>query len=114
MRSEGLRVPVHTDERGDLLAVELDEVPFDVRRLFVVTAVPAGMTRGGHRADCRELLVLVRGCAEILLNGRTVVLQTPGDALLVDPDDQLSYRLADESSALLVLADRPWRPRSEP
>ena len=109
--TEMLEVPVHTDDRGALLAVDFDRVPFDVRRVFVVTDVPAGVPRGGHRADCRELVVLIRGRADVVVNGASHVLERAGDALAIEPDDQVSYTLGGVDHAILVLADRPWRPR---
>ena len=43
-----LALDIHTDERGTLSAVDLDSLPFRVRRLFRVSGVPAGTCRGGH------------------------------------------------------------------
>jgi hypothetical protein len=107
-------VPAYTDERGTLVPVELTEVDFDVRRVFVVTGLPGGSRRGGHRLTCRELIVLAGGCALVEVGpGRdgpfeASRLAAPGDAIEVGPEGWLRYSLADATSVLLVLADRPY------
>ena len=36
------------DPSGRLTAIEGDAIPFPVRRVFYITDVPAGASRGGH------------------------------------------------------------------
>lgn len=107
------RLPVHRDARGVLLPVELDEVEFPVRRVFVVTAPPEGADRGGHEVSCGELVVLLTGRAEIHVGERsdqlseTVVLDQPGAGVHLESGDFMAYRL-DGSSSVLVLAEGPY------
>ena len=49
------------DDRGELVVMEGRDVGFDVARVFTVTGADGGGARGGHRATCIELLVLVAG-----------------------------------------------------
>ena len=109
-------LPVFTDERGTLLPIELDEVGFDVRRVFTVTGSSPGSTRGEHLTDCRELVVLVQGEVEVTTRSlgvdRRVTLDRPGATLEVVPETFIRYRLRDDSSTILVLADQPFRRRS--
>lgn len=106
--------PVHTDGRGSLLVVEGADVGFPVRRVFTVTGTAQRHPRGGHAADCRELLVLVAGRVDGTVRDthgeRAFELATAGDSLLVSPDDYIDYRL-DADSVLLVLCDRPFEER---
>ena len=107
------RLPVHRDARGDLLPVELDEVEFPVRRVFVVTAPPEGADRGGHEVSCGELVVLLTGRAEVRVGERsddlseTVVLDGPGAGVYLARGEFMTYRL-DGSSSILVLAEEAY------
>jgi hypothetical protein len=100
--------PAYDDGRGVLVPIELDDAAFAPRRVFVVTAPPDGATRGGHEVTCREQVVLVTGRAELRVDGRTVVLDRPGAAALVEPGETLDYDLAPGGSTIVVLADQPW------
>ena len=105
---EASEFPVFVDERGTLLPIEFDDVPFNVRRVFVVRGVEGGRERGQHLADCEELIVLVAGRAVVQLSRdasavRTITLTEPGQSLRIGRADYVSYRL-DESSEILVLA----------
>jgi hypothetical protein len=98
----------YADERGTLIPIELDALPFVPRRVFTVVGPPEGSTRGGHEVDCRELLVLVNGRVEVRLDRRTEVLERAGEVLLLEPGQLVSYDLAPGGSTILVLADEPW------
>jgi hypothetical protein len=107
-------VPAYIDERGTLVPVELTDMDFEVRRVFVVTGLPGGSRRGDHRLTCRELIVLAGGSAVIEVGPdrdgpfEPSLLTRPGDAIEVGPEGWLCYSLADATSMLLVLADRPY------
>jgi WxcM-like, C-terminal len=101
--------PAYDDERGRLVPIELDDAAFAPRRIFVVTGPPEGATRGGHEVICREQVVLVTGRAELRIDGRTVVLDRPGAAVLVEPGETLDYDLARGGSTIVVLAEQPWQ-----
>jgi hypothetical protein len=108
------RLPVHDDERGSLLPVELGDVGFPVARVFVVTGPDGGAWRGDHGVPCRELVVLVTGRAEVRVRPRpesaseTFVLDRPGEAIELRPGDSMEYHLTDGLSTILVLADAPY------
>lgn len=108
--------PVHTDARGRLMVVEGADVGFDVRRVFTVTGVDGGGPRGGHDADCTELLVLVAGtaCVRLRREGTTTrehVLGEAGESVTVRVGDHVDYDLGGAGSVLLVLCDAPYRDR---
>ena len=105
--------PAYDDHRGRLVPVEFAGLPFVPVRAFVVAATTGTATRGGHLADCRELIVLVAGTVVVTLTavGRPPVehdLCLPGDRLLVEPDQVVRYELGDREAVVLVLADRPF------
>jgi hypothetical protein len=105
-------VPVHDDTRGRLVAVEFDDLPFVPRRSFVVVAPGHPVSRGGHHAACRELIVVVSGTATVHLRDAsgtdTSHHLVTGDRLLVDADHWMSYDLTEATTTLLVLADAPF------
>ena len=44
-----LNFPRVTDNRGSLTYINnLKEIPFEIKRVFMVSGVPQGLSRGGH------------------------------------------------------------------
>ena len=106
--------PVHRDDRGELLVVEGDELDFPVRRVFTVVGRAGGGPRGGHRATCTELLVLVSGAATVTLErsgpvAEVHVLEKPGDSVTIARGDHVDYQLDGPHSVVVVLCDEPYR-----
>ena len=105
---------VFDEGRGSLLAVELGELPFPVRRVFVVNGRPGGADRGDHVVPCSEAIVLLSGtaCFRTTLAGTgeevDVRLDRRGQRLHLDRGDHVRYRLVDEHSSILVLAEHPY------
>ena len=105
----------HVDERGALVEVDLDALPFTVRRAFWVTDVPVGLQRGGHRhKSAAQVLVCTAGRVEIdLRRGRdraTVVLTPHGGALVLAAGIWAAQRYLTQGSTLLVLASESFDP----
>ena len=60
----------HSDERGRMRIVEVDEgLPFVPVRSFIVSDVPSGKSRAGHAVSCDELLIVAQGSC--LITART-------------------------------------------
>lgn len=79
------------DPRGDLVFGESPkDIPFEVRRYFLVFGVPSEKTRGehAHRA-CKQYLICVRGsCAVVVDDSRSrceVTLDSPDLGLYLPP-----------------------------
>jgi hypothetical protein len=101
------------DERGTLLPIEFDELPFAVRRAFVVHGSESGAPRGDHEVPCDELVVLLSGaaCFRVSTPGaetRERLLRERGDTCLLRPGDHVVYHLDSEAAAILVLASEPY------
>jgi mannose-6-phosphate isomerase-like protein (cupin superfamily) len=106
--------PVHRDDRGSLVAVEGGELDFDVARVFTVTGADGGGPRGGHRATCIELLVLVTGRAVVTLDSddepvSVHELTEPGSSVTIDRGSHVDYELDGSRSVIVVLCDEPYR-----
>ncbi len=101
---------MHVDQRGTLVAMDLDRVGHPVARVFVVTDCPAGVERGLHPAPCRETAVLVAGGADFWVGGDRHRLEEAGDRVLIPAGSLVRYTLDDPDSTLLVLAEAPSPP----
>jgi mannose-6-phosphate isomerase-like protein (cupin superfamily) len=109
----------YTDERGTLIPVELDDVDFDVRRVFTVVGRAGGASRGDHRLSCREVMILVSGEARVEVGPGPEgpfderVLTMPGQSVDVAPGQWLRYTLRGSRSVVLVLAAATYETRGE-
>jgi dTDP-4-dehydrorhamnose 3,5-epimerase-like enzyme len=107
----------HFDERGALLPLEFDRLPFMPRRLFTVAGAPAGTVRGGHaHRRGHQLLVCLQGRVDLRLRRADeearVALAANGPAMLVGAGIWCEQTYVDEGSVLLVLASEPYDPQS--
>ena len=105
--------PTYADERGELIALEFADVPFQVRRVFVVRGVDARVARGDHPVPCDQLVVLLQGAVSFTLgpSGESVDvrLDRPGQRLLLAPGQDVTYVLDGRGSEILVLASEPYQ-----
>ena len=105
---------VHEDARGSLLPVELAEVPFPVRRIFVVTGPAGGAERGDHLVPCGQEVVLISGSARFALTAaggdlvEEFLLDRPGQRAVLQRGEYVRYQLEDDDSRIMVLAEEPY------
>lgn len=84
-------LPEIGDETGYVLIAQAEaQVPFDIRRLFVLHRLPEGGTRGhhAHRAQHQLLIMLAGRCEAVVDDGVTrtaVTLDDPARALYLPP-----------------------------
>ena len=109
-------------ERGQLLAAHLSEVPFPVKRIFIVTAPGRPVSRGGHVVTCEQLVCLVTGSAlirtSVIRKNAAVttehLLAHPGDSFLLSEGTFIDYDLHAPDSEIIVFASEAFEPlRSE-
>lgn len=83
-----------SDERGDLTIADANpngNFPFEIRRVFWISGVPKGQTRGTHAHQwCSEALAAVHGRFKVKVDtGQgepfVVELSSPGQGLLIPP-----------------------------
>jgi dTDP-4-dehydrorhamnose 3,5-epimerase-like enzyme len=64
-----LNFPKVTDNRGSLTYINnLKQIPFEIKRVFMVSGVPQGLSRGGHAHKIlQEVLIPISGhfCVEL-------------------------------------------------
>ena len=109
---------VHTDERGSLLPIEFEQLPFMPRRVFTVAGMPKGTVRGGHgHKGGQQLLICLHGQIEAMLrrgNEEAQALLLPaGPGLLFGPGVWCRQTYVTANSVLLVFASEPYDPVSK-
>jgi hypothetical protein len=104
------------DQRGALIPIDFDVLPFAPVRVFVVRG-KEGAVRGGHAHRIgRQALVCLSGVIEVECRygdrRQTVILDGPGEGVIIAAPvwSTQTYRAADAS--LLVLCETPFDPAS--
>jgi hypothetical protein len=116
-RADRPSFPHHRDERGDLIAVEFDQVPFEVKRIFMVRGPRGGSDRGNHIVLGQQVIILQSGTVSVQLGATQEALEdartleAPGEALVIPDGVFIRYHLPDEGSSILVLCERGFVPR---
>lgn len=112
-RARSVVCQIHADERGALLSLEFDRLPFIPCRLFTVAGVPVGAVRGGHghRAG-QQLLVCLQGRIDVLMrcenDEANTVLVRGGPGLLFGPGVWCRQSYSEEGTVLLALASEHY------
>ena len=81
----------HSERMGNLSVVQNGEtVPFDVKRIYYLYAVPGGESRGAHaHKDLSQLIVAASGSFRVTLDDgnvkRSFILNRPYQGLYVKP-----------------------------
>jgi dTDP-4-dehydrorhamnose 3,5-epimerase-like enzyme len=61
----------HADERGVLRVIDDRQLPFRVRRVFWISDVPAGATRGHHtHRDSEQFIICLQGGFGVTLDDK--------------------------------------------
>lgn len=116
-RARLIELPVHADERGNLLPIDFDELPFRPQRIFTVTNVPIGTIRGehGHRKG-QQLLICLQGKIELMLRAGqeeiNTILFPSGPGLLLGSGVWCRQTYIALDSVLLVMASEKYDPAS--
>lgn len=110
-----LSFSLRKDSRGSLLPLEFSELPFPPRRAIVNRVSEAGVTRGGHsHKRCRQILICLAGTIDVELfhagNKAVVRLETPDQALLIEPLVWSRQTFVEADAQLLALMSEPYEP----
>ena len=104
---------VHSDSRGNLVSFEeSDNVPFNLKRAFVITVDCPGSDRGGHANSGDELISVISGAVTIEVdNGysrRSVRLDSNDESLWVRAGILIVLKEFAPRTALLVCASERY------
>ena len=110
------RLPHFQDFRGLLSVAEAgDQIPFEVKRLFLVSNVSSTDIRGEHaHLALRQMLICVHGSCEVIADDGTsrqsFLLDDPSIALLLPPMVWGVQHRFTPDAVLLVLASEKYDP----
>jgi len=106
--------PPHGDDRGQLVAIEaMQDLPFEVKRVYYIYDTLPGVRRGFHAHRClQQILVCVHGSCRIHLdNGyetAEVLLDKPCEGLYISNDTWREMYDFSDGAVLLVLASEHY------
>lgn len=107
-----IELPQIADRSGNITPV-VNEIPFQVKRVYYLYDVPGGEVRGGHaHRDLYQLIVAASGSFDVVLDDgkikRTISLNRPNYGLTVRPGIWRELCNFSSGSVLLVLASMPY------
>lgn len=104
------------DERGSLQPFEYQSnCPFEIKRVFVITAVPSGLKRGKHKnIVSKHLLVCIKGVCKIKCIENDIetiyTLDSPEKGLFINSGIYKEMYNFSEDAVLLCLSDTLYNP----
>lgn len=116
---EIVRIKENREADGTLFVMEHGrEVPFPIERIFFVSRVKAGASRGDHATrETRLILFPVSGSCDVAAdNGterETFRMDDPATGLLVEPMVWRSMRNFTPDCVMMAVCDRPFAPGQE-
>jgi len=110
-----IEIENHTDDRGNLFALEESTgIPFPIKRVFFVEAVPQGKSRGGHaNVNANQVIVCLKGKCSIATKDKTgsessFLINGEKRALFVPADTWKELTGFEEGTILAVLTDKEY------
>lgn len=96
-----------SDNRGTLVPIEINQIPFTVKRFFIVNDVPVGVTRGGHaHYKTKQYILCIDGTVEVILNdGNSEIIYNlnKSEGVLIPEMIWDSQKFISENSTILVV-----------
>lgn len=114
MEIKTYRFPPHGDDRGQLVALEaLEDIPFEIKRVYYIYDTLPDVVRGKHAHRCLEqILICVHGSCKVALeDGQTrqeICLDDPTLGLYISNDTWREMYDFSEGAVLLVLASEHY------
>ncbi len=84
-----IKFKVHNDDRGSLTVIQgLNDVPFDIKRIFYISDVPINIMRGGHaHIETDQVAIAINGSVRIIVNdgvaAKQITLNCPNQGLFL-------------------------------
>jgi hypothetical protein len=100
---------------GNITIVEgIENVPFDIKRVYYLYDIPGGQDRGGHaHKDLQQLIVAASGSFDVILddgNNKTIVtLNRPDYGLMIVPGIWRDIIEFSSGAICLVLASEVYK-----
>jgi hypothetical protein len=109
-----IQLPKVNNRAGNLTPVTgMENVPFDIRRVFYIYDIPGGESRGAHaHKECHEFLIAASGSFEVEMddgiNKKTVMLNRPYYGLHIPPGIWAAEVRFSSGSVCLVLTSHTY------
>ncbi len=109
-----IHLPKIGDRNGQITAVNnLQELPFEIKRIFYLYDIPAGESRGAHaHKECHQFLIAASGSFEVMVDdGKTkkvFTLNQPHIGLHVPPGLWASEQNFSSGAICIVLASHEY------
>ena len=109
-----IEMPRIENEAGNITPIQgLENLPFEVKRIFYLYDIPGGEARGAHaHKECHQFLIAASGSFEVVLddgkNKRTVMLNRPYFGLHIPPGVWAAEQGFSSGSICLVLASHKY------
>ena len=98
---------IKDSERGDLMAFDTIDVPFEIKRIFVVNNTQIGEIRGNHaHKECMQVLICTNGKIRLDIhrkNGTSLRILNKSDIAFIDTMVWSSQEYLQPNSELMVL-----------
>lgn len=113
MKIEKFIFQQHGDARGQLVAIERNNLPFEIRRVYYMYDTVLGVRRGFHaHRSLKQILICVHGKCKIKLdNGKEneiVELDKPYEGLLISSNIWREMYDFTQDAVLMVLASEEY------
>ena len=114
-----VRIKRAAEEDGTLFVMERNrEVPFDIQRIFLVTNVKKGKTRGDHATKKTRLILFpVSGSCKVIVDDGKIKeafeMNNPSEGLLIEPMVWRSMQEFTPDCIMMAVCDRPFDPGNE-
>ena len=103
---------IKDSERGDLMAFDTINVPFYVKRIFVVNNVPYGHYRGEHsHKTCIQFMICTNGSIDLHYTDgihNYIVKLYKGNSYLIEPNIWCKQFYNEPNSELMVLCSHEY------
>lgn len=107
-----LIIPVHQDQRGALVSLESETLPFPVQRTFCIFDCPVDASRGSHAASVHEAILALSGSVTVDLNDgvhrATILLDDPRQVLCIHAGLWLRLGSFTANSIVVVAASNSY------
>ncbi|MBR2664182.1 MAG: FdtA/QdtA family cupin domain-containing protein [Clostridia bacterium] len=114
-----VQIKQNVEEDGTLFVMEAGrEVPFSIQRIFFVSRVTAGASRGDHATrETRLILFPVAGSCDVVVDDGTEKetwhMDDPAQGLMIDPMIWRSMRNFTPDCVMMAVCDCPYAPGRE-
>lgn len=110
---ERLNFTHHGDAMGKLLPIEYDDIPFVVRRTYIITETSEGIIRGKHaHYNLEQIIICLKGEVEIVLDDgnkqSTFALKGLGEAVRIKGIVWRELQRFSSDCVLMILASQNY------